>query len=403
MEEPLNEQGPAERTQGRRRQNHERVMVEPGDEHSPAVTPLASESEWDSGKDAEPAFGCASSARWRRLCSAAAAPGTLLLHLPPLLHEVMYELPARYSRYAWQLVTGQSEADMNIDLSRPPAQRRHRNLLPLPLINVDNHELPHQVSHTEGLPTRIASRRGWLLLLIATLNFLWHRGSQSAAEAPLHGPASPAQYAAIIRLGAAADTMCCLSPHQLEEHDWRVELGKTGVSYEGEEVSTAQPLAHCRVAPTLPPVGVAGSVPIVELLEGRVKEVVENCSLARLPTEEVDESWPTPRIMMERTESKVELLVHLWEIGLVAVVEQERIWTHRGRMVLNGLFGVEKATKWEKQVWHAGEWRNLQRLIMNLVPSNSLQLRIDADVDALPHAGQWGCVHLLPYELFIGS
>ena len=92
-----------------------------------------------------------------------------------------------------------------------------------------------------------------------------------------------------------------------------------------------------------------------------------------------------------------ELIAELWRRGLFRVVDESEVWTHRGAPVLNGLFGVPKPTRPEKQVVVDGISRDLQRLICHLVPSNSLQRRLEGDLETLPHTGQWDSVHLLAY------
>lgn len=49
------------------------------------------------------------------------------------------------------------------------------------------------------------------------------------------------------------------------------------------------------------------------------------------------------------------------------------------------------------------EWRDKQRLIMNLVLGNRLQLRLDAGQGELPHSGQWVALHMLEEKVFLGS
>ena len=253
------------------------------------------------------------------------------------------------------------------------------------------------------METRKRARGGWLFLLIATLNYHWGLGSARLASQPLFGPASPAQYAAIVRLGAAADVMSALSPDAVASHDWSVELGRAAVSYEGEEVSTAEPLCQARVAPTVPPAGVAGSIDLLPLTEGFLFEALQNPALTRLAESEVDDNWPRPRLNMEHGEDGENFMVWLHELGLLTVIDEEEIWTHKGLAVLNGMFGVIKATPQHKRIRWRGALVELLRLIMNLVPSNSLQHRLDADIDLLPYSGQWAATHLLAYEMFLGS
>ena len=71
--------------------------------------------------------------------------------------------------------------------------------------------------------------------------------------------------------------------------------------------------------------------------------------------------------------------------------------------MLNGLFGVRKHTPEGKQVLYKGVMRDRQRLIMNLVPGNSLQAAILGDQEDLPYVGQWSALHLLGEEIFLGS
>ena len=67
------------------------------------------------------------------------------------------------------------------------------------------------------------------------------------------------------------------------------------------------------------------------------------------------------------------------------------------------MFGVPKPTGLQNQVAVHGIARDLQRLICLLMPSNSLQRRLEGDIETLPHSRQWDAVHLLAYDLFLGS
>ena len=46
---------------------------------------------------------------------------------------------------------------------------------------------------------------------------------------------------------------------------------------------------------------------------------------------------------------------------------------------------------------------DLQPPICHLIPLNSLHRRLEGDLETLPHCGQWDSVHLLAYEIFLGS
>ena len=98
-----------------------------------------------------------------------------------------------------------------------------------------------------------ASRLSWLFVILATLNLHWGLGTEKGAKGVLHGPPSSVQLAALQKLVGAADAMIRLSPGQLGERDWKTEVGRASVSYEGEEVSTALPLVSSSVLPGLRP------------------------------------------------------------------------------------------------------------------------------------------------------
>ena len=51
----------------------------------------------------------------------------------------------------------------------------------------------------------------------------------------------------------------------------------------------------------------------------------------------------------------------------------------------------------------SGATRSASSDIMNLVPGNRLQARLDADQGELPHSGQWAALHMLEDEVFLGS
>ena len=109
----------------------------------------------------------------------------------------------------------------------------------------------------------------WVMLTIAMLNFHYNLGHPARAGSLRSGPPTEPQYAALVRLLAAADMMVELNTGSLEGVDWETDVGNTKIGYSGEEVPTAVPLTFSRVLHKLPPAGAAACImPIVDLLSG---------------------------------------------------------------------------------------------------------------------------------------
>eukprot|EP00971_Amphidinium_carterae_P030121 592170-Amphidinium_carterae.1 len=73
----------------------------------------------------------------------------------------------------------------------------------------------------------------------------------------------------------------------------------------------------------------------------------------------------------------------LYDRHLIAPIVDDDIFKANGRMILNGLFGVEKP---DKPLTPEGP---ALRLIMNFVPINTYLLEALGEVATLPRAGQW--------------
>ena len=90
--------------------------------------------------------------------------------------------------------------------------------------------------------------------MIALFNYHFMLGSPTQKLGPLLGQTglcTEAQFAALVRLGAAADTMCGLSPLEFGVKDWASDLRESECSYDGHEIMRAKGLVLQRVLPTL--------------------------------------------------------------------------------------------------------------------------------------------------------
>ncbi len=81
-------------------------------------------------------------------------------------------------------------------------------------------------------------------------------------------------------------------------------------------------------------------------------------------------------------EDKVALAKLLVERGICGWTEETEVFRFKGQRVLNGLFGVPKSTLLE-------DGRPVLRLIMNLIPSNSVMRQLQGSVQELPGISQY--------------
>lgn len=160
------------------------------------------------------------------------------------------------------------------------------------------------------------------------------------------------------------------------------ELKYRKINYTGEEVSLPCQVSVDQIEKSLPPVGHGGSVPLVPLLSGRTRYLVEN------PHENIlDEAeWGDVKLQAKVHVQKGEELA-IWRLleerGIIRWVPESVAYRTPKGPLLNGLFGVEKPGKLSKNL------QPVLRVIMNLVPANSILSVIEGDISCLPHASAW--------------
>ena len=158
---------------------------------------------------------------------------------------------------------------------------------------------------------------------------------------------------------------------------WEAKLKDFRISYEGEVVEKAHGLTLEQVLPGLPPAGYGGSVPLLELCEGEVRERLENPLGNLLPEEELPERLPRPRILAESAEWH-KIVAELHARGLIEPVDEPVVG--RGGYISNGSFGVVKAGKF------LPDGRPVLRLIMDLRHTNVATRIITEDIRSLTGA-----------------
>ena len=159
------------------------------------------------------------------------------------------------------------------------------------------------------------------------------------------------------------------------------ELSSRFVSYTGEEIPRMEPLSVDQVLPALPPAGHGGSVSVLDWTKGRTRSFLVHPAECVM----VDEGQKHPKLqakvhILESDQMKVaEILV---ERHICNWIEEETVLRYRGEKVLNGMFGVAKNTSLE-------DGRPHLRVIMNLIPSNSVLHQLSGCVQDLPGITQY--------------
>ena len=113
--------------------------------------------------------------------------------------------------------------------------------------------------------------------------------------------------------------------------------------------------------------------------------------------------WPRPRIHASSKPERKRIIKLLYDQGILEPTSEQHMWSFRGELVTSGMFGVGKAKK--KLIMKAdGSSGEQQRLIINLIPPNSLHADIELGKnDLLPSEGQINAVYMLPLQRLLMS
>ena len=178
---------------------------------------------------------------------------------------------------------------------------------------------------------------------------------------------------------------------QVERFDWQEFFNTRSIDYKGDEVKTARPFCWSNIAPALPQE--IGAVPLVEVCTQGARYYVENFDLYIKRKED----WvlkKAPKVMVSDT-SWAEVCQGLLNSGICTVLPRDEIFQTDQGPLLNGLFGVSK-DEWD------GEFE-VFRLIMNLIPLNSIAHPLQGDVATLPMWSLMSPFFLQPEESLLIS
>ena len=175
--------------------------------------------------------------------------------------------------------------------------------------------------------------------------------------------------------------------------DWDQFFMVRGIDYKGDEVRVARKVAWPNIAPALPKE--VGLVPLEEVCTLGCREYVCSFDGFIKPREQ----WgkvTRPKVMVE-DHAWAQLCTGLVEAGVCCFIEEEAVFDTGDGPFLNGLFGVSKE-EWTE------DGTEICRLIMNLIPLNSISEPLSGDVDTLPSWGMMNPFFLQPHEnLLISS
>ena len=224
----------------------------------------------------------------------------------------------------------------------------------------------------------------WLISVCLGLNSFW--GSQLFNDQD----ASGVQHSCL-KLMSEDVVRFCLLTEKLEAFEWETFFKNRGIDYHGEEVKVARYFTWENVAPALP--AEVGRVPLQDLCTFGAKHYVENFEMYLKPRE----LWAPvskPRVMVEDSDWGA-VCKGLVQAGVCTYLTKEELFVGPNGPLLNGMFGVSKdETKDGVEVF---------RLIMNLIPLNTLCQGISGDIQTLPSWSLMNPFFLQPHEQLLVS
>ncbi|CAK0898088.1 unnamed protein product, partial [Prorocentrum cordatum] len=282
------------------------------------------------------------------------------------------------------------------------SNRRVRDALPLPLPSTE--EVDRWLAHS-ALPkarrcrrravAREVSEQAWLHFSVVALNYAFCGRAQ---EGWRHRPTlSKAQTQVYVHLKSRAaalaeDPLAMVVAPAIDEL-----AGGWGSAYEGETGVKALPCRLCELAPGLPARECAATLDAIDFVDDEVGAWLRRPELALLDQSDWPDPLPRARVNVETDADWEELALHLASLGIFTTLAESELVRVRGEPVLNGLFAVEK-----KGTPAPGATR-VTRLILNMVPGNSLLKAHVGEAALLAASTSWTSVVIPEGELLLWS
>ena len=206
----------------------------------------------------------------------------------------------------------------------------------------------------------------WAQCVTLSLNSLW--GGSMCHEGEPNVP----QQRCLAGIVSEVKRFCGIQD-RLEDCDWKAFFSIRSIDYKGDEVRVARTFTWSNIAPALPKE--IGKVPLAEVCDHGSRHYVLNFDHYLKPRSEWQLRKP-PRVMVDDAHW-AEVCRGLVSAGVCTYIEESEVFCTDQGPLLNGLFGVTKEETTSEGV-------EIFRLIMNLIPLNSLCRPMSGDVDTLP-------------------
>ena len=172
---------------------------------------------------------------------------------------------------------------------------------------------------------------------------------------------------------------------------WSEFFKVKGIDYKGEEIMTAQTMTWNNVKSALP--SEVGGVELEAVVEKGCLHYVKH--FAEYLLDPQDQVYVKPPKVMVPPEDWYTFCDNLLTRGVFAKVHEDDIYRVQDKPVLSGLFGVSKQE-------FDGPYE-VQRIIMNLIPLNSVCRGFEGDVGTLPSWSGMVPLNLQPHEDLVVS
>ena len=101
-----------------------------------------------------------------------------------------------------------------------------------------------------------------------------------------------------------------------------------------------------QILPALPPPGIAGSIPAVDLVGSQMKRLLENPDLVVKPRDQWPSSFRKSKMFISRPEWEL-VGPELVRRKIFRPIEADKLIKHNGKVLPNSIFGVSKG----KEIW----------------------------------------------------
>ena len=221
------------------------------------------------------------------------------------------------------------------------------------------------------------SHRAWVLCCCFAVNSLY-----GCAQPLVKGGWNKSEKRAAKAMGEGVTRLLCHGTAKTDfDPNLEKELRSKRVNYQGEEVGTCHKLTLEQVLPSLPPADHGGAIDICDFVSTHTRSLL--CNPGKCILDDVGQELPK---LQGRVHAEVghigSIADELVKRNVCGWVPLSSVFCYRGSPILNGLFGVAKSSQLEDQ-------RPVLRLIMNLVPSNSIMRAFVGSVKNLPSITQW--------------